>query len=203
MNNLEYLNQISKTSRPVKNSGNNQGFGTIIKIAVIGVVAFIILFIVGAIISSKSNSASTLGPQIYIRTTNLEKTINTYNKSLPVILGSPEWSSNSKASSLSLTAATNQLDPFFKSSASKDKNLTQSETEYQANLDGTLTNAKLNGMLDRAYANQMQLQTSLLLSMLEQAINHTRDENLKNIYAQYQSNLTATNTDLVNYSSSD
>ena len=58
-------------------------------------------------------------------------------------------------------------------------------------------------MLDRAYANQMQLQTSLLLSMLEQAINHTRDENLKNIYAQYQSNLTATNTDLVNYSSSD
>ncbi len=199
MNNLEYLNQISKTSRPVKNSGNNQGFGTIIKIAVIGVVAFIILFIVGAIISSKSNSASTLGPQIYIRTTNLEKTINTYNKSLR----SSRLRSIGLTLSSTLTAATNQLDPFFKSSASKDKNLTQSETEYQANLDGTLTNAKLNGMLDRAYANQMQLQTSLLLSMLEQAINHTRDENLKNIYAQYQSNLTATNTDLVNYSSSD
>ena len=194
MNNLEYLNQISKTSRPVKNSGNNQGFGTIIKIAVIGVVAFIILFIVGAIISSKSNSASTLGPQIYIRTT-----INTYNKSLR----SSRLRSIGLTLSSTLTAATNQLDPFFKSSASKDKNLTQSETEYQANLDGTLTNAKLNGMLDRAYANQMQLQTSLLLSMLEQAINHTRDENLKNIYAQYQSNLTATNTDLVNYSSSD
>lgn len=95
------------------------------------------------------------------------------------------------------------MDPTFKNSISKNKELTASETEYITELENTLTTAKLNGMLDRTYANQMQLQTALLLSMLEQAINHTKDENLKNIYTQYQSNLYTANADFTNYSSSD
>lgn len=198
MNNLEYLNQISKNSRPVKTGSKNQGFGMIIKIAVIGIVAFAVLMIIGAILSNKTNSTSTLGPQIYLRTANLETTINNYNKSLR----SSRLRSIGLTLSSTLTAAINQLDPSFKNSSSKDKALVTSETEYQSNLDSILTNAKLNGMLDRTYANQMQLQTSLLLSMLDQAINHTKDENLKNIYIQYQSNLATSNTDLINYSNS-
>lgn len=198
MNNLEYLNQISKTSRPVKAGGKNQGFGMIIKIAVIGIVAFAILMIIGVILGNKTNSTSTLGPQIYLRTANLETTINNYNKSLR----SSRLRSIGLTLSSTLTAAINQLDPSFKNSSSKDKALVTSETEYQSNLDSILTNAKLNGMLDRTYANQMQLQTSLLLSMLDQAINHTKDENLKNIYIQYQSNLATSNADLINYSNS-
>lgn len=198
MNNLEYLNQISKNSRPVKAGGKNQGFGMIIKIAVIGIVAFAVLMIIGTILGNKTNSTSTLGPQIYLRTANLETTINNYNKSLR----SSRLRSIGLTLSSTLTAAINQLDPSFKNSSSKDKALVTSEAEYQSNLDSILTNAKLNGMLDRTYANQMQLQTSLLLSMLDQAINHTKDENLKNIYIQYQSNLATSNADLINYSNS-
>ena len=198
MNNLEYLNQISKTSRPVKTGGNAQGFGTITKIAIAGVAVFIILLIVGMLIGKKADNTSTLGPQIYLRSTNLASTINTYNRSLR----SSKLRSIGLTLSSTLTAAINQLDPTFRSSATKDKNLSTSETEYITELNDTLNNAKLNGMLDRTYANQMQLQTALLLSMLEQAINHTTDENLKTIYLQYQSNLATTNTDLVNYSSS-
>lgn len=198
MNNLEYLNQISKTSRPVKTGANANGFGTIIKIAVIGVVAFIVLMILGLVIGKKADSSSNLGAQIYTRTTNLEKTVTTYNKSLR----SSKLRSIGLTLSSTLTAALNQMDEPLKSQASKDKEVTASESEYSANLDQILTSAKLNGMLDRTYANQMQLQTALLLSLLEQAINHTKDENLKGIYIQYQSNLATANADFTNYSSS-
>lgn len=198
MNNLEYLNQISKTSRPVKTGANANGFGTIIKIAVIGVVAFLVLMILGMVIGKKADSSSNLGAQIYTRTTNLEKTVTTYNKSLR----SSKLRSIGLTLSSTLTAALNQMDEPLKSQASKDKEVTASESEYSANLDQILTSAKLNGMLDRTYANQMQLQTALLLSLLEQAINHTKDENLKGIYIQYQSNLATANADFTNYSSS-
>lgn len=198
MNNLEYLNQISKTSRPVKTGANANGFGTIIKIAVIGVVAFLVLMILGMVIGKKADSSSNLGAQIYTRTTNLEKTVTTYNKSLR----SSKLRSIGLTLSSTLTAALNQMDEPLKSQASKDKEVTASESEYSANLDQILTSAELNGMLDRTYANQMQLQTALLLSLLEQAINHTKDENLKGIYIQYQSNLATANADFTNYSSS-
>jgi len=198
MNNLEYLNQISKTSRPVKTGSDAKGFGTIIKIAIAGVAVFIVLLIVGMLIGKKSDTTASLGPQIYLRTTNLEKTVTTYNRSLR----SSKLRSIGLTLSSTLTAAINQMDPILKNSASKDKELTDSENQYTTDLENTLTDAKLNGMLDRTYANQMQLQTSLLLSMLEQAINHTKDDNLKNIYSQYQSNLMTANTDLINYSSS-
>lgn len=198
MNNLEYLNQISKTSRPVKTGAKAQGFGTIIKIAIAGVAIFVILLIVGAIIGKKSNPTANLGPQIYLRTSNLEKTVTTYNRSLR----SSKLRSIGLTLSSTLTAAINQMDPTFKNSASSNKELSTSESEYTTSLESTLTDAKLNGMLDRTYANQMLLQTSLLLSMLEQAINHTSDENLKNIYSQYQSNLATSNSDLANYSAS-
>lgn len=199
MNNLEYLNEISKTSRPVKTGKGTNGFGTIIKIAVAGIAVFVLLLIIGMVIGKKSDSTANLGPQIYLRTTNLEKTVTTYNRSLR----SSKLRSIGLTLSSTLTGAINQMDPTFKNSISKNKELTASETEYVAELENTLTTAKLNGMLDRTYANQMQLQTTLLLSMLEQAINHTKDENLKNIYTQYQSNLYTANADFTNYSSSD
>lgn len=199
MNNLEYLNEISKTSRPVKTGKGANGFGTIIKIAVAGIAVFVLLLIIGMVIGKKSDSTANLGPQIYLRTTNLEKTVTTYNRSLR----SSKLRSIGLTLSSTLTGAINQMDPTFKNSISKNKELTASETEYIAELENTLTTAKLNGMLDRTYANQMQLQTALLLSMLEQAINHTKDENLKNIYTQYQANLYTANADFTNYSSSD
>ena len=197
MNNLEYLNQISKTSRPVK-TGSNNGFGLIIKIAVGGIAVFIVLMIIGALVGKKTDSTANLGLQIYTRTGNLEKSVTTYNRALR----SSKLRSIGLTLSSALTDATRQMDETFKTQASKDKELTASETEYSASLDNSLNTAKLNGVLDRTYANQMQLQTALLLSMLEKAINHTSDPNLQNIYLQYQQNLITVNTDLANYSSS-
>lgn len=197
MNNLEYLNQISKSSRPVKTGANAQGFGLIIKIAVAGVAVFIVLLVVGLLLGNKSNSTADLEPQIYLRTTNLEKTLTTYNKSLR----SSKLRAINLTLSSTLTAATNQLVAISKD-ASSNKDLVASETEYINELNNTLNTAKLNGALDRTYANQMQLQTALLITMLEQALNHTSSEELKGAYSQYLANLTTANTDLVNYSSS-
>ena len=200
MNNLEYLNQISKTSRPVSTKTSTQGFGTIIKIAIAGAVIFVALLIIGALVNNNSDKTATIGPQIYLRTTNLEKTITTYNRSLR----SSKLRAIGLTLSSTLTAAINQMDTTgLKNAAAQNRELTASETEYTANLDSTLNTAKLNGMLDRTYANQIQLQTSLLLVLIEQAINHTTDESLKGIYTQFQTNLSTTNTDLVNYSSND
>jgi serine kinase of HPr protein (carbohydrate metabolism regulator) len=63
-----------------------------------------------------------------------------------------------------------------------------------------LNNAKLNGILDRVYANQIQLQVSLLVTFISQLEQRTKDTELLEIISQYQSNLIVIEQSLKDYS---
>lgn len=191
MDNFEYLNQISQSVRPTKKSKAG-GFpiGMII-FAIAGVILFFILMIVGASLSNKSDSPNDLAIQLNLRVTNLNTTISKYNNS--VKSSRLRSIGSSLASTLNNTAT--QLGGYFTAEglAAEDliaeESVTSAETTTNTELDTTLNNAKLNGMLDRIYLNQISLQVAMLIS-LEIETATKANEALQNIINQSLDSLT-------------
>lgn len=201
MNNLEYLNQISQENRPTS-AKKSASISLIIKIAVGGLVAFLFIMCLGMALSAGKTSPTDLTKQLYVRTANLNTALTTYNKSLK--------SSQLRAIGTSLngvlTSATASLTGYLASEGDKEADLNPPEklltveTETIEALDTALNNAKLNGILDRVYANQIQLQVSLLVTFISQLEQRTKDTELLEIISQYQSNLIVIEQSLKDYS---
>lgn len=202
MNNLEYLNQISQETRPTSTKKSNP-LSLVIKIAVGGIVAFLFIMCVSIVLNAGKSSPTDLAKQLYVRTANLNTTLTTYNKSLK--------SSQLRAIGTSLngvlTGASASLSNYLlpeggeKGDLNPPEKLLAIETATDEELNTSLNNAKLNGILDRVYANQIQLQVSLLIAFISQLEPRTKDEALLDIIAQYQSNLYVIEQSLENYSS--
>lgn len=201
MNNLEYLNQISQETRPVKSQKANS-MSLIIKIAVGGVLAFLFILVLGMALNAGKTSPIDLTKQLYVRTTNLNTALTTYNKSLK--------SSQLRAIGTSLTgvltSATASLTSYLAPADDKEgsldppEKLLETETTTITDLDTALNNAKLNGILDRVYANQIQLQVSLIITFISQLEQRTKDSTLLEALDQYKSNLSVIEQSLQNYS---
>lgn len=202
MNNLEYLNQISQETRPTSTKKSNP-LSLVIKIAVGGIVAFLFIMCVSIVLNAGKSSPTDLAKQLYVRTANLNTTLTTYNKSLK--------SSQLRAIGTSLngvlTGASASLSNYLlpeggeKGDLNPPEKLLAVETATDEELNTSLNNAKLNGILDRVYANQIQLQVSLLIAFISQLEPRTKDEALLDIITQYQSNLYVIEQSLENYSS--
>ena len=200
MNNLEYLNQISQEARPTS-APKSSPMSLIIKIAIGGVIAFLFIICLGLALGSGKNSTSDLTKQLYVRTENLNKTLATYNRHLK--------SSQLRAigSSLTgvLTGASGSISSYLAAhedaeSLNPPEKLLATETETATNLDTALNNGKLNGILDRVYANQIQLQVSLLIAFISQLEPRAKDTDLHDLLSQYQSSLYVIEQSLENYS---
>ncbi len=204
MDNLEYLNQISQSNRPVKRSlkSSDRKTNLIIKFSIAGVVLFFLMMAFGAMVGNLNTKSDDLAKQIYTRTVNLNSSLNTYNRDLK--------SSRLRAIGVSLSAiltnASNQLSNYLTAN-SKDKNIaldektTASEAAIIEELNTSLTNAKLNGVLDRYYDNQIGLQVSLLLSQTSELLARTKDAELITIVTNLHTSLETIHQNLVNYSS--
>ncbi len=204
MDNLEYLNQISQSNRPVKRSlkSSDRKTNLIIKFSIAGVVLFFLMMAFGAMVGNLNTKSDDLAKQIYTRTVNLNSSLNTYNRDLK--------SSRLRAIGVSLSAiltnASNQLSNYLTAN-SKDKNIaidektTTSEAAIIEELNASLTNAKLNGVLDRYYDNQIGLQVSLLLSQTSELLARTKDAELITIVTNLHTSLETIHQNLVNYSS--
>lgn len=192
MDNLEYLNEISKTNRAVKNPKQNAlPVGLIVKLVAGGVVLFFLLMMIGSLLGGAGGVAREQAQQIYVRTTNLNETLDDYTKhvkssKLRAIGGSLE---------ATLTNAANQLSTYLAGEADEDMEMAlpaekgAEEAENINNLNTSLLNAKLNGILDRIYANEIGLQVSLLLSMVSQAQARAEDSGLVEALETYHSSL--------------
>ena len=201
MNNLEYLNQISQETRPTSTKKSNP-LSLVIKIAVGGIVAFLFIICVGIVLNAGKSTPTDLTKQLYVRTANLNTTLTTYNKSLK--------SSQLRAIGTSLngvlTGASASLSNYLlpeageKNDLNPPENLLSTETTKDEELNLALNNAKLNGILDRVYANQIQLQVSLLIAFISQLGPRVKDEALIDILSQYQSNLYVIEQSLESYS---
>ncbi len=202
MDNLEYLNHIAQSNRPVKRT-SSAPISLIIKILLGGLVLFVLILSFGSMLGGKSTKSSDLVKQLYVRTTNLDSTINSYNKSLK--------SSKLRAIGISLsgilTSASSQLSAYISSTDSSknalqpNEQITAEEVENINALNLSLENAKLNGILDRTYVTQIHLQVSLLLSMVSQLSSRNDNETLNAILESYISNLAVIEQSFQDYSS--
>lgn len=206
MDSLEYLNQISKSNRPVKpaNPVKAKLFDTsIIKIVLGGIVLFFLLMIIGSMLGNLGTKPENLTKQLYTRTVNLNSVLSDYNK----YIKSSKLRSIGTSLSGVLTNSTNQLEPYIlgeetnQSALLPDEETQAAETANLNQLNTSLNNARLNGILDRAYANQIGLEVSLLLSMiseLEERANN--DQELISILTTYYSNLEVIHQSFEEYS---
>lgn len=205
MDNLEYLQHISQSNRPVAPTKQTQiPIALIGKILLGGIVATALLIGISVLINNSSNKSEDLVQQLYLRINNISRTVTDNTRLLK--------SSQLRSISVSLTGAlantSNQLTNYATTHNEDDKKdpLAPRDTilEVEANsintLNTVLANAKLNGILDRTYAIQIHLQVSLLLSIASELTSRTDDPELIQILQQFQSSLSVIEQSLDNYS---
>ena len=158
---------------------------------------------IGALLGNLGGRSRDLTEQIYTRGTNLNSTLQTYTSKLK--------SSRLRAIGFSLstvlTNSNNQLGAYLigddgdKNSPVTNTKIIDDETSLQQELNLSLNNAQLNGILDRTYETQISLQVSLLLSLTSQLLERSDDDaELTAIIAPLHSSLQAIHDNLEAYS---
>ncbi len=207
MDNFEYLQQISKSNRPTRRHFTGPKGASnlkILKVALGGVVVFFLLMGLGSLLGNLGGKQNELTKQLYSRTTNLNGVITSAGRNLK---SSRLRAINSSLTSI-LTHTSNQLSAYLKENGSKnDSDLlpnadtVTAEAELTSQLELTLTNARLNGVLDRVYDNQVGLQVSLLLSMTSNLIARSpKDEQLLAILQPFYTSLYTIHENIESYS---
>ncbi|MBQ6355230.1 hypothetical protein IJJ18_02310 [Candidatus Saccharibacteria bacterium] len=189
MDNMAYLNQISASNRPAKTSSGPFPFSPKIMIglgAAIG--AIILIIIIGSIFGGDKNSEQTLVQKLNLRSENLSRTIEEYNRDVK--------SSKLRSMGSSLRTVLNEassrtsaiLEEDF-SSKKTDKKVEESEATYIEEVNTALEDAKLNGLLDRVFVREMTYQIGILMSMESNISNKTKKSDLKDFLSGSYSNL--------------
>lgn len=207
MDNFEYLNQISQSNRPVKPRSTKSHLfrdTPLLKIIIGGVVIFFFLMALGILLSNLNKKPTDLIKQLYVRTSNVQSTLEPYGSSLK---SSQLRAINASVSSV-LTNASRELSAYItetsgddKSALIPDEKTAASESALINELNTSLTNAKLNGILDRNWHNQVSLQVSLLLSLTSNLAARNKDPKLASILSSYYSNLSTIDERLSAYES--
>ena len=174
---MTYLNQIAADARPTppKSGLANLFTPKVLAFAIGGIILAIVLIIVGSLLGGVSRKEQTLVEQANLRCTNLLTTIDTYTPELK----SPNLRALTASLSSILTETSRNLTTSLQSDFGQDakatpsESLTQSETDHISALNSTLESARLNGILDRTYLREMELQISLLLSIESEALART------------------------------
>ena len=209
MDNMAYLQQIATpTDQKPKSPLSSLMSGKMIKILIALAALAILIIIIGTIVSSSnsSNSERSKVEQVQLRSSNLIKTINTYNKSLK----SSSLRSTGQSLSAVLTETNRELSNLLKSDyavtdesdTSLSKETKTSEENYINKVNGDLETARLNANLDRTYARQMALEISLLSSLESSLLEKTSNASLKNILATSLNNLSPLRTAFDSFSDS-
>ena len=181
MDNKSYLNQISASSRPTQKSTISNLFSSpLTKVLAIGVVALIIILIVGSIIGGGNDNTKNKTIALSLHTDNLLITINEYQPAVK--------SSNLRSSSASLysilgstsSALTTYLTTKYNLKEKDiDEKLLSTETALYDSLNVDLAEAKINGLLDRTYARQMAYEISVIMNREAEIYKNMKDEGLK------------------------
>lgn len=210
MDNFEYLNQIAQSTKPQPKPSRLRSMlsgSSIMKFLACGLVIFVLLLGLSIISSNTSKKTRELREQIVTRATNLNATLQTYG---PRLKSSQLRSINSSLSS-ALSDGLTQMENYNKSKESeqkkkkskkkdkKEQKAAEEEEQIKNELDTSLQNARLNGLLDRVYANQINLQVSRLTSIISQLNTRTHDEALKSILEQFYSNLNVIHANFENF----
>jgi hypothetical protein len=203
MNDLEYLNQISaKTNQPAKTGLFDKKMKIVLgALGGVIILAIILMSVIGNSSDSKSNVSSELS-RLYTRATELNKTITNYNRS---VSHSTLRSNGAQLSTLLTEVTANASTYLSKNLGIETKKLAMTEKD-SANikkLNADLEKARLNGLLDRTYAHEMDYQIDYLLIIEESIYKKTSESYLKAFIESSTSSLNLLKESFHNYSESD
>ena len=182
MQGQEYLNQISDENRPVKKSRRGILNSRFFIVGMAGLIALIIIIIIGSILSNRNNSEKNLNFALKLRLDNTAAIISDYQ---PKVKSSDLRSSSASLASVLSNTSRDLTDYLTAKYEYKDSDINKILTE-EANLskdelEADLFEAKINGNLDRIYAHKMAYEVSLIMSQENRLINMTKNEALKEL----------------------
>ncbi len=201
MNSLEYLNSISRpaqaTSAPSALLDQKP-----VKIGLFALLGIVILAIIFMFLSSNSTPSgpAELGnlEVLYSRLTDLSSKVSTYNKQVK----SPSLRSTGSSLSIILTNSTSNLSSLLLSDYGLEPEKIAPSAELTSEFETSLASlekARLNGLLDRTYANELEYAVSVLLAVESSALDKTENESLKSVLESSTSSLENIESDLSDY----
>lgn len=169
MENTDYLNQIAAKPTPTSPvSGiTNIVSPKLIKLVAGAIIAFILMLVIGNILGSANSKTTALNESFYLRVQNLSAANSPltayardlHSSDLRALTNTLKTSLLVTAQNLNLILSDLNIDP-----ANIDEQVTLDENANIADLSLPLQSARLNGLLDRTFANSINLQVTLLIS---------------------------------------
>ncbi len=182
MQGQDYLNQISMYNRPVKKTRTGIFKSKIFMVSMIGIIALIVIIIIGAIISGSKSGEKNLSLTLKLHLDNTASVISEYQPRLK--------SSDLRSLSASLTSVisntSRELTDYLTSKYNYkdnevDKNLVDEANLLKDGLEADLFEARINGNLDRIYAHKMVFEISSFMNEETKLINTTSDSSYKDL----------------------
>ena len=176
MDNISYLKSIS--AKPQKTTSPLFSKKFLIPLIAVAVISILIIIFGSLSGSTPKNLDTTV--RLNNRTTNLIKTLSTYNKSLKSSeLRAMGASLSSVLQNTTAPLADSVKNDFGKVSKDTTDKIAAEETEYITNVNNTLEDARLNAILDRTYAREMAYQAAMLRSLQQECVSSTKNDTLK------------------------
>lgn len=182
MDGQDYLNQIATSVRPEKKSRLSLLSSPLFKVIAIGVVLFIIIMIVGSSLSGSRAGTKDQAISLKLHIDNTLEVISTYQ---PRVKSSGLRSSS--ASLYSVLSNTNRdltnvmTEMYEYKSGKEDKKLVDVADLERDELEASLSEAMINGILDKIYASRMAYEISLITTREANLYNATSNKSLMEI----------------------
>ena len=192
MQGQEYLDQISAANRPEKKPG---GLTKIFSskffiVGMIGIIAFIIIMIIGAVLSGNRGGDKNLSYALKLHIDGTSEVIQKYQSDVK----SSDLRSSSASLYSILSNTSKELTDYITAKydfKEKDvnKNIAKEATLSKDGLEAELFEAKINGILDRIYAHKMAYEVSLITSEEAKIISSTGSADLKELLTKSYNSL--------------
>lgn len=202
MDGQDYLNQISNSVRPEKKPKTNFLNSPIFKVLAGGIIALILIIVIGTALTSGNTGAKSLGISLKYHIDNTLQVISTYQPKVK----SSILRSNSASLYSVLSNTSRELNDYlvssynFKENSKDYKNISDKAELARDALDATLFDAKINGVLDKIYANKMAYEISSIMSEEYNLYDSTNNETLSSLLEVSYSSLGTLSSNFENFS---
>lgn len=192
MDGQEYLDQISARNRRVASSSNKLLSSKFFWVGLIGAGLFALLLIIGSILGKGNGGEKNRCFELSTRLKNVSELITEYQPNVR----SSELRSSSASLYGVLTNTDSELTQYVTEkykvkdiAKGLDKKSAEQAEADRNELNDELFKAKINGILDRTYANKMAYEISILMAEEDELYNKTKDSTLTDILEKSSNSL--------------
>lgn len=191
MEGQDYLNQISAKAQPVKQTkGGGILHSKFFLVGMIGLIVLILIIVLGAILGGNKGGEKTLSIKLELHLSATSDVVKTYQPDVK----SSQLRSNSASLKTILLDTDKALKDYLTEkydykTSNADKKLVEKATAEKETLDKTLFEAKINGELDRVFAQKMAYEITIILNEEAKILRATKNSTLQEIINQSYNSL--------------